>query len=336
MNRFAVGLLGILLVSGLGAVYAFGLINFGVIGSSCAMDEEIASPERAAANDAGMAFLNAVLSSRSETAYSMMTRKAQDTTSAEKLSVDLNGLAKQSFAKLRIAHTYFVETLGSGQDQRVVCGTISGTDWVAVEATPGARQAYVVISAETINNDWAFTFWLLSEGANWRVHSFHADFAAIVGRTPDDLLKLARQQSDAGHAFNAQMLYVALGGVVGRGPVFQLGIVQTIQGDLRNFKRPTELQGQPPFNWRLSGMEYKVRGVTILGIDGKLGLIFILPQAIWNGDDDADKRNHAFLDAFMATHPEYSEVFGFLVAQAQKPDDSGGFRTVYEANKGYH
>ena len=157
----------------------------------------------------------------------------------------------------------------------------------------------------------------------------------MVGRSANDLLELARKQRAAGHAFNATMLYVGARSLTDWGPEFQPGIARTIDEDSEGFKPPIEFQQNPPMTWKINGMEFKVEKVEILGVDGKIGLAFDLPLTTWVDNEDADKRNHAFLDAFITSHPDFSSVFSFLVAKAQKPDGSGGFASVYEVGKGY-
>jgi len=168
------------------------------------------------------------------------------------------------------------------------------------------------------------------------VRSFHAGVSAIVGHSPEDLLELARQQRDSGHILNARVLYAGVQGIIERGSDFQLGIVPLVQNEIQQFTPPPEFQGRPPFTWKMNDNEYRVGQVSILGIEGKLALVFALPEDNWNGNDDANRRNHAFIDAFVSTHPDYSLVFNFLIARAYKPDGSGGFATVYESNRGYH
>jgi hypothetical protein len=167
------------------------------------------------------------------------------------------------------------------------------------------------------------------------VQYFNMSVSAISGLTPDMLLARARQERDAGHAFNAAMLYTGVQGTIDRGPAFQLGIDQALHADLHNFTAPADLAGDPPFVWNMNGADYNVGQVTIIGIAGKLGLVFMLPQTEWSGEQDSDAKNRAFITAFIATHPDYSRVFAFLVARALKPDNSGGYGTVYENGKGF-
>jgi hypothetical protein len=108
-----------------------------------------------------------------------------------------------------------------------------------------------------------------------------------------------------------------------------------VEKESRELKRPLDLQSDPPFTWNLNGVQYRVAQISVIGIDDRLGLIFILPQTSWTDEKNADTTNRAFIKAFIATHPDYSRVFGFLVARALKPDNSGGFGTVYDSEKGF-
>jgi len=73
----------------------------------------------------------------------------------------------------------------------------------------------------------------------------------------------------------------------------------------------------------------------IIGVEGKLVLVFLLPLTTWTGNEAAARTNRDFLTAFIAAHPDYSRVFGVLVARALKPDRSGGFATVYKVGVGF-
>jgi hypothetical protein len=338
MKRTVLAGLALLLAGGIGAAFATGLIslNLGALGGSCEEDNEIATAQRNDIDKAAMAATTAALVPDAEAIYSMMTQEARSSTTAAQLAEGFKLIQSSGpYMNPKIVHTYFLTTVGGGADTHTVCGPLGGTEWVAVEVKPGKSQAHVLASAQTRNNDWAVTIWLLPEGNSWRVQYIHLGLSTMVGRSPSDLLTLARRQRDVGHAFNAAMLYAGARSLLDRGPAFQLGVVQALQEDASKFSTPTELQGQPPFVWKMKGSTFKVAHVTILGVDKKLGLVFDLPLEVWNGNDNADGKNRNFLDAFIATHSEYSPTFGFLVARAFKPDGSGGFSTVYEVGKGY-
>jgi hypothetical protein len=85
----------------------------------------------------------------------------------------------------------------------------------------------------------------------------------------------------------------------------------------------------------MNGNVYSVQHVTIQSVFGKLGLSFNLPQKAWGGPDAAEASNHAFLTDFVAAHPDAPRVFSYLIARALKPDNSGGWATVWSAEKGF-
>ncbi|MGD0143169.1 MAG: hypothetical protein ABSC92_08430 [Rhizomicrobium sp.] len=338
IGKLGVGAL-VLVALAAGAALSVGLFTAkpGIHSGNCAEDNEIASSERDGVDNAAMAFVRTAMGSHPENAYATMTNEAKTSVSREKFITFLKQMVRTSgpFRNTRLLHTYFIQNGGNGPDARAICGKVAGDDWVSVQVKPSLPQAHVVIASSTVNNDWAITLWLLPDGDSWQVQYFNMSMSSIVGLTPDMLLARARREREAGRAFNAAMLYAGVQGTIDRGPAFRLGAGQALRADLENFAAPPELSGDPPFDWNMNGVDYNVGQVTIIGIAGKLGLVFMLPQAVWSSDPDADAGNRAFINAFIATHPDYSNAFAFLVARALKPDNSGGFATVYENGKGF-
>jgi len=304
----------------------------------CRVDDEIAHARRAALDDAALTFVRAALGPEPQKAYAMMATEAQSTTSAKALGEQMGALNKTSgaFENLHVVHTYLVTDVGGDAPQtRTICGTLADDKWVAVASRPGADQAHVVVGAQTKNNDWAFTLWLTRAGSEWRVLNFHVGVSGIVGHTPEALVGLARQEREAGHPFNAAIVLATAQGLVNRGPAFQLGVVPAAQAEVQKLQLPAELQGKPPFTWTMQGQSYTVADAGLIGVGKEIGILIVLPQTTWTDEHDVDAKNRAFINAFIATHPDYSRVFNFIVARAVKPDNSSGFATVYENGKGF-
>jgi hypothetical protein len=336
MKRIVLGVLFVAILA-LGASLALGYIKFnlGLQAGTCEADDEIAAADRKEIESTALEFARDTLGAHPGSAYALMTAAAQATTSPDKLETGLAAYNRATgpFFNVKVAHSYFVRSVGHGPDGRTLCGT--GPQWISVAVRPGLEQAHVEVSADTRNNGWAVTLWLLPEAGNWRVQYFHLGAASAAGHTPQMLLDMARRERDGGHAFNADMLYAGLLGIVDRGTAFQPAIAQTARADAAGFQPPPELKGKAPFVWTMQGRRSVVGQVTIVGIGKDLGLIFVLPQNDWPDQATIDKRNRAFLDAFRATHRDYTRVFAFLVARAMKPDNSAGFGTVYQNGKGY-
>ena len=338
MRIASAGVLALVVLAGV-AIVATALLklNLGVHSDVCQSGDEIGASVRSALQDRAMAFTKAILIGKSAEAYSMMTDQVRAVLPEGKFDPTVDAAVRRAgrLQGLRVGQTYYVVSAGAGPDGHTMCGPVTDDKRVWVAVKPGFDQGHVVIYAKAPNNDWAFTFWLLPKGRDWQIQFFHSNLATIVGLTPDKLLQQARRERDSGHMFNAAMLYAGVQGTSDYGPAFQPAIVQSLRGDLHAFRAPAELSGPPPFDWKMGGADYSVLKVTIIGVAGKLGLIFLLPQTSWSGEDDAAKFNRAFLTAFIAAHPDYQRSFSFLVARALKPDRSAGFGTVYEIGKGF-
>jgi hypothetical protein len=336
--KWVFGALILLVVAG-GVSFSLGLIKFsaGVNATRCEVDDEIPDATRNALDRRAMAFTQAVLSQNLDQARGMMTEAARAAMPADQFSALFGKVVAASapFSAPQVAHSYFVRSAGGGPDGRAICGTLANNAWTSIAIKPGVDQGHVVVSTKSRNNDWAFTYWLLPANGDWRVHYFHMGVSSIVGLTAGQLLERARAERDGGHAFNATLLYAGAQGMADFGPVIQPGVSQPIREDLEKFSAPPEFAGKPPFEWKMNGQTYTVSQASIIGVDRKLGIVFMLPQKEWDGSEGADRFNRGFISAFIATHPDYSRSFSFLVARALKPDNSGGFGTVYENGRGF-
>jgi hypothetical protein len=336
MEKWLVGVIGVLVIAGAAYVVATNnIINLGFHSDVCYEDHELNSADTKSIGSAATAITQAVLSGQDAAAYEILSPELQQHVPRAAFANFIKTSAQLGpFRDPKLAHLYLLDTHGSGPDARAICGTLDG-NWVSVAIKPGLRQAYAVFTAETQNNGWEFVYWLVPNGDSWRLQDIHISTASVAGHDARDLLDMARRERDAGRSFNATMLYAGAKDMAGRGPAFQLAIGQTLDSDLKAFVAPPELRGATPLIWTLNGKEYRVTQVALIGIGKQLGLGFVLPQTVWTNSADVDARNREFLDGFRAKHPDYAKVFSFLVGRAMKPDNSGGFGTAYDNQKGY-
>jgi hypothetical protein len=338
-GRIVGGLAAVIVViaAALGIAIWTGVLKLGLTSSACKADDEIDPPRRAAIDEAAMSFVRAALGSSPQSVFPVLTDEAQArAVSAKSFGEQLQILNRGSgpFADVHVANTYLVTDTGSSS-ATTVCGTLANDAWVSVATKPGLVQAHVVIAARSKNNDWAFTLWLVPDGAGWRVQDFHVGMSSIVGRTPDVLLALGQKERAAGRAFNAAIVLGATQTVSDRGPSFQLAVRQKLQDERAKLELPDELRGQSPFTWTMNGVPYVVADASMIGVANEVGMVFVLPRTSWTSDDDAEAQSRAFIEAFVATHPDYAQAFSFLVARAMRPDGSGGFATVYRNGSGF-
>jgi hypothetical protein len=332
-----VGIVLAVLVLGGIATFFSGLIKFEADSPAelCRVDDQINAQKRDSAATAAHTFFDRVLTG-DEAAYNALTPEAQTATTRAAFVATLKRVvAGGPYDDLKAEHAY--EPVVSANTAHAVCGATTGTDWVQVSAVPDADQIHVVYSAQARNNGVALTAWLVrSEGA-WRVRAFNTALATMVGHDTAALLRLANDQKAKGHTFSAHMLYAAAQTTVDRGADLKLGIRQDLESAVAAHEPPVELNGTAPFTWRYDGASFTVENVSIMGIDRKLGLVFLHRDPTWDGEDTgkAERRNKRLIDAFIKAHPGYADTFGFLVARLLEPGKTTGWGTVFDTAKGY-
>ena len=301
--------------------------------ASCKTDGEISENDLAAVDKVAIDFVQNALGPNPESAYSIFTDNAKGNVSAEKfVAAFKQGIQRNGpFKNLRAVHTYLPQVAGGAQEQRVVCGSLSSPQgWVAVNAKPGQTQAHVIAEADTLNNTWAFVTWLLREQGNWHVQYTQATVVAIVGKNAGDLQLMAESESHENHNFDAYILYATASQLAARGPFLQLGIQPEIQKSLETLTLPPILQGQPPFNWQLGKLSFKVLNVGAIGVSQKIYLKIDHEIEPWAKDKDADRKNHELIGAFSSSYPEYKHAFAGLVVTAHERGGMRGYGTVSE------
>jgi len=300
---------------------------------SCKTDAEISGNDLATVDKVAIDFVQNTLGPNPEAAYSLFTADAKGNVSSEKfVAAFKQGIQRNGpFKNLRAAHTYLAHVTGGTQEQRVVCGNLSSPEnWVAVNAKPGQTQAHVIVEAQTLNNTWAFVTWLLREEGNWHVQYTQATITGMVGKNTEDLQRMAKSELHENHNFNAYILYAAALQLAARGPFLQLGIQPEIQKSLENLKPPPILQGQPPFDWQLGKLSFKVLNVGPIGVSQNIYLKIDHEIEPWANDKDADKINHELISAFCSSYPEYKHAFAGLVVTARERGGMRGYGTVSE------
>jgi hypothetical protein len=300
--------------------------------ASCATDNEIPTDQRTALEQAGLSFVQALISFNAEAAYTLLSSGAQQAVPRDKLAVLIAQAIQPMapFSNVRVMQVHLVRAVTSASTARVICGSLARPgDWVSVAVKPIPEQAHVLIDAQTRNNGWTFALWLTPE-PDWRVEYFHLTGSSMVGKTAHDIWDLARSEQQSKHNFNAAILYQTASQLAYRGPNFQLGISSEIQKEGSTLQLPRELQGQAPFVWKFGANEYKILNAGPIGVAGKIYLMVTQEVAPWGADQEADQHNRALISDFGRAIPEYTNVFAGLVVGAKERGGNRLFRTVDE------
>lgn len=319
----------------IGPLVAACQLPFQPVVSSCQANDEISARDRQTIDQAALKFVQDALGPDPSAAYAAFTADAKESVPLEQFVSGLqNGIKPMGpFKGMRVAESYVAKVTGD-QEQRVVCGNLSSPQtWVAVSAKPGPAEAHVIVEGDTVNNTMAFVVWLIPEQGNWHVQYLHYATEKMVGKSSDDLRRIAETEKQKQHNFNAFILYATALQLADRGPFFHLGIRPEIEKEIGETKKPENLAGQPPFRWTFGKTAFKVLNVGPIGLGGKIYLIIDHEIEPWAEDKVADRQNHDLIAAFTGAYPQYKDVFAGLVVRAHEHGGSRGFGTVDENQK---
>jgi hypothetical protein len=287
---------------------------------SCKVDSEVAADQRSPYQQAALDFTEALLK---QDAAQIHLRFTADLRRAITLDQVSSGLLRQIAPMVQgvgaphVSHSYLVTSYGVGANHTTMCGPITG-DNVFLATKSGAKQAHVIVEAESSVHTATFVLWLLADDSKWLVQGFHAQVTTMLGKTADDYRAMARAEHQRGHLFNAAVLLVGAGNLAYRGKDLRLSLWQDIQKEMKAQELPPELKGDPPFTWRFDRDSFRILFLSIWVIEGKLGLLIrrevpSLPDTA--AVDDEDRR---LIVGFLKQQPEVREVFEFLYVQTME------------------
>ena len=124
-------------------------------GYRCFTDADVPPNDRQAVETAALAFVRAAVGANASDAYAMMTATTRSIGSADAFAAMIRAKREEAgpYSDIGVAHTYLIENTGHGTE--AICGLATSRKWIAVELKPERKQAYVVISARTLNNGLA-------------------------------------------------------------------------------------------------------------------------------------------------------------------------------------
>jgi hypothetical protein len=313
-----------------------------VTAGRCLTDDEVPANERDPYEKSAMGFVETLLGDKPEAAYSGLADELQGKLSPEDFVRGINQIVRpmRPFSDLHVEHSYRESqtTLGSGRSN-VLCtavanGNVSTPEGrVVIAASPAPLQAHVVIEGTARNNRWAFVLWLFPGQPRWRISGFYILPITILDRTATDIWKLAREEQQRGHTLNSYILYASAAQLAYRGRDLQLGIEPEIMKEKAALTVPSELKGEPPFEWTFSNDNYHVISIGPIGVGGVFALRIVHNVTQTGDDQELDRENRALIKAFKDAHPDYAQVFDGLVVQAVLPNGRG-FGTVDQNSSG--
>lgn len=306
----------------------------------CTTDDEVPAGERALYEKPALRFVETIIGDAPADAYAQLMDGLRTRLSKDEFVLLVNQSVHpfSPFTELHVEHSYreSQSEMANGRVNTVCTATAHGSiakpeGQVFIGVMPVPLQAHVIVEATTRNSRWSFILWLFPDKPEWRIGSFHILPTTILDRTATDIWTTARNERDAGHEFNAYLLYVAAAQLSFRGPDLGLGIRPQILKELSELKRPPELQGTPPFEWKLSGTTFRVASIGPIGVGGVFDLQIVHQVEQTSDQHELERQNRELITAFKGAHPEYADVFDGLVVRAVTPSGLG-FGTVEQKN----
>jgi len=308
----------------------------------CLTNHDVSAAEREPYEKASLRLAEDMVHGNLNEVYSQTTADAKRTTTSAQLAAlrQAYNRSMTTLVPLQVTHTYLLRSLsGAGNNRIVLCpavasGTISRPeDQVFVAMKAGGEQAHIVVEGGSNNTTWNFVFWLMFEESAWRMQDLYFGPAVMFGRSASDYWAQAREQRGAGHMFNAAMLYAAAGGLAFRGPNFQLGIWREIQGEARNLRLPSELEGEAPYLWQFGSDSFRVLRVQPFFAGGETDLTIRTEVPSLNDAKRTDELNHALIRHLTNSYPELFDSFAAIVVEAVEPGGVRSYRTVAYGRK---
>jgi hypothetical protein len=343
--RFSAKKIFIATLSVAAAALAVGLWPYwpGVQIGVCLTNNDVSASEREPYEKAGLLLAENMISGNLKEVYSQATAEAKRTTTPAQLAAlrQTYNQPMTALAPLRVTHTYFLRSLwgaGNNNSQTVLCPAVAGgiisrpEDKVFVAMKSGGEQAHVIVEGGDNNSTWSFAFWLMREEGVWRMQYQYFAPAVMFGKSASDYWAQAREQRDAGHTFNAVMLYAAASNLAFRGPNFRLGIWPEIEGEAKNLRLPAELEGKAPHLWRFGTDSFRVLRVQPFFAGGETVLRIQIEVPDVNDVKLTDEWNHALIGHLTNAYPEIFDSFDAIIAEA---DEAGGVRNYRTVEYGH-
>lgn len=307
---------------------------------NCHDGGEIDPEKRSTIAAASVQFTQAALAGDAEAVYSTLTDAAKANTSRDQLVGVLQGFkAAGAFSDFKIER---IMTLTGRGDTSKSNGHADCTKdaahpearlMLAIEKIP--EQAYALVSAKNSSNSkgynpetWITTLWLIPRAGKWEVNGFHAVTATLLGKPVSEYLALARRENGRGHTLNASSLYFNAASLAARGPFYHTGMEDLIQQESQQVTQPQEFRGPPPFSLAGPSGSFSIFRMITTQMNGKLYLVIVHGVDPWKDSKEVERKNQVLIQAFAKRFPEYSDIFGGIVAQAAARGSDKGWNTV--------
>lgn len=308
-------------------------VQVGPVLSVCSRDDEIPQSDRADIVGSAQAFVALIQTGSAEAARGAMSSDARTQTELQAIEAAQHEARSFMAGEVSVGHVYRVSAPLGSRNGMSLCGSPSHPDLVARHG--GANVALVLFDEPTNGSARTWTVYLEREADEWRVRHFQLSLSAVSGHDGAAFSRMADEQEQAGHTFNATLLRDLARLLLSRGESFQSAAFNELMAMRSSELRHPDIAGVAPYAFHLGEGSFAVSRVTISGTgDQKLVLLLDQPSDTPVSVAEAIQRNHLLIDAMNAERPEWREAFDAVVA-SYPTGPNNSWRTVYSRDTGY-
>lgn len=287
----------------------------------CLTDDEVGADERALYEGVALIFVETLVRRNADELRGVLPRNLQNAQAIESLVAHLETLP--DFQSVKVAHSYSAKVAPPFALDFIPCTAVARGDSAAQENLVYLKSAHVpmqsLVLVEAVAEDsvWTFTIALLPRDMSWEVATFHFSASRMMGRSAEDFHALAQREADAGHAFNATVLFDLSLRMMYWGKSFVTGASSQLRTALRDRARPAGLETDNIHSMTIDGRDYTIQHIGGFVAKDKLMLRYV--QSV-NSREEAEAANRALIAGVRATNREYVAVFDGIMAEAVTPD----------------
>jgi Phage integrase family len=172
----------------------------------CHTADEIKEETKSGITLESLKFAQATFGGDASAAFDQLTAEAQKDISREQLTQIVETLkASGPYEALHVERLMTVTGYGHMPQQTVVADCAKDTSLtesnVRVTISNVPEQAYALVSGKGSTENWTATLWMVPVSGRWQIQSFQFNMSTAAGKSADEFLAIARQQSAKGHTW---------------------------------------------------------------------------------------------------------------------------------------
>lgn len=227
-------------------------------------------------------------------------------------------------ATATVRNTYILDATGSATLERAdfFCGVFNSAAKVGftLQNLPPGKYGLVIMDVHNAKIPYFYSFLLLQQGATWKVAGLFPRPRQIAGHDAQWYWQQARDFESKGQRHNAWYYYLAARELAAPLPFMSTDKLEAFGQEVQS-AMPPDLPEKAPLSLpAANGKTYQVTNIFVIPND-KQGLDLVIKYQTQDISDTGKTfiENKEVMKAILAKYPEFTPVYGNLVARAVLP-----------------